>query len=494
MPQALAALATVLAFAPHGNRIDLQLDRGAAELTWLSPSAFHFRRTLEGPLAQPKPAAAPAVRLEIDDTPAALRVRSQFLELTVRKHGVLIRVRALDGSPLMNDATEPQPSGAGVMWERELLPTARYYGLGPRTDPVFDLRGKVQSTSSPWVFSTAGFAEFHAAAGAYHFDFTAPGRYRIRGPAVDYFFYYGPTLKQVMEEHKSAQGVPALWNAASDRFGSWATLRAALLRIVHGSLSAMLSPTLDLKPYDNAPPELAARARQLGSLVAEVVPGRAGVSGFRTQLESFFTVYALEAHEKGFPLWHPLPFQFPDDPECARHADEFMLGDEMLVAPIVEPGNRRTLYLPQGIWTSLATNEVFTGRRTIAVETPTLPVFARNGTIVPLDSPGGMVLHYFPKLGAEFFLAEDDGATWTQVHAAPAADIMRLEIESKKDRDYEWVIHHVGRPSEVGFDGIKWRESPTPLPDRTWFYDPLRKDLRIHLRVPANTDAIINVQ
>jgi hypothetical protein len=48
--QALAAIATLMSFVPHGNRVDLQLDRGSAEFVWISPSAFHFRRTLEGPL------------------------------------------------------------------------------------------------------------------------------------------------------------------------------------------------------------------------------------------------------------------------------------------------------------------------------------------------------------------------------------------------------------------------------------------------------------
>jgi hypothetical protein len=495
MPQALAALATVLAIAPHGNRIELQLDHGAAELTWLTPSTFHFRRTLDGPLAPGKPPTSETVALDIDDTPGALRLRSKFLEVTIRKRGVLVRARGLDGTVLMNDATEPEPSGAGIAWERELLPAARYYGLGPRSDPAFDLRTKVQPTTVPFLYSTAGFGEFHVPAGAYRFDFSVAGRYRIHAPNVDYLFYYGPTIKQVMEEHRAAQGPPALWNAAADRFGSWAGLRAALLRIVHGSISAMLAPTFDLKPYDSAPPELAERARQLGSLVAEVTPGRRGVSDFRSQLENFFTVYSFEAHEKGFPVWHPLPFQFPDDPECARHADEFMLGDEMLVAPIVEPGNQRSLYLPQGIWTNLETNEVFPGRRTIAVETATLPVFARNGTIVPLDSPSGMALHYFPKLGAEFFLAEDDAPAWTQVHAAPAAEIMRLEIESKKARDYEWVVHHVDRPAEVGFDGTQWRElAAAPMADRTWAYDALKRDLRIRVRVAAGEDSIVNIR
>jgi hypothetical protein len=494
MPQALAALATVLAFTPHGNRIDFQLDRGAAEIVWLSPSSFHFRRSLDGPLAARK-AAVSSVTLEVDDTPAAVLVRSPFVEVTIRKRGVLVRVRALDGTPLLSDAGEPVAAGAGVEWERESPAAVRYYGLGPRTDVFFDLRGKLQASDAPFLFSTAGFGEFHGAPGAYRFDFTSANRYRIHAPAVDYYFYYGPTIKQVMQEHNEAQGPSALWNAASDRFGSWATLRAALLRIVHGSLSAMLAPTLDLKPYDSAPPELAQRARQLGSLVAEVTPGRLGVSEFRTQLETFFTTYAFEAHEKGYPLWHPLPFQFPDDPECARHADEFMLGDEMLVAPIVEPGNRRSLYLPQGIWTNLATNEVFPGRRTVTVETASLPVFARNGGIVPLDSPSGMALHYFPKLGAEFFLAEDEGAAWTQVHAAPAAEIMRLEIESKKDRDYEWVVHHVERPSEVGFDGVRWQEAAgASLADRTWNYNAAQKDLRIRLHVAAGADALVNIQ
>ena len=40
--------------------------------------------------------------------------------------------------------------------------------------------------------------------------------------------------------------------------------------------------------------------------------------------------------------------------------------------------------------------------------TPRLPVFARNGTIVPLAAANGMGLHYFPKLGAEFFFLEED--------------------------------------------------------------------------------------
>lgn len=494
-PQALAAVATLLSFAPHGNRVELRLDRGAAELVWVTPSTFRFRRTLDGPLPDIRWEDRGAVHLQVDDTPGALRVRSNVIDVAIQKHGLLVRVRRLNGAPLMADLSEPHPSGAGVEWARQSIGGVQFFGLGPRTDLAFDLGGKSLQAQTPFLISTAGYGEYHPVEGLYRFDFTASDRYQIRAPGVDYFFHYGPTIKQVFEEHKDVRGETKPWPVASDRFGSWDTLRTALQRLVHGAMSAMTAPTLSLAPYVNMSPELVLRARQIGSLVDDVSPGAIGLSGFRKQLETFFATYSVETRDKGFPLWHPLPFQFPDDPNCNFHTDEFMLGDEMLIAPIYQPGNKRQVYLPQGVWTNLETNEVSPGRRSISVETATLPVFARNGTIVPLDSPGGMALHYFPSLGAEFFLLESEPDGWAQVHGAPAGDIMRLEIEANKARDYQWVIHHVERPSEVGFEDRKFGQaaSAAALKDRTWFYDAAQKNLQVWVRVAAGGDCIINI-
>jgi alpha-glucosidase (family GH31 glycosyl hydrolase) len=252
---------------------------------------------------------------------------------------------------------------------------------------------------------------------------------------------------------------------------------------------------LNLTPYNNAPPDLLLRARQLGSLVARVSPGGVGLSGFRKQLDTFYSSYIAELQDRGFPLWHPLPFQIPDDPEGGRHPDEFLLGDEMLVAPIYEPGDKRTLYLPRGIWTNLETNQATTGPKTITIETKSLPVFARNGAIVPLDAPNGMALHYFPKLGGEFFLLESDIAEYSQVHAAPALDIIRLEIESKKGREYQWVVHHSEKPASVEFDEKKYHEVAKLelLADDCWFYDTAQKNLHVRVKVKAGEDCIINI-
>jgi hypothetical protein len=493
--QTLAALATLLAAVPHGNRIELQLDRGSAELVWVTPSTFRFRRVLEGPLPEVKAAEREAVPVEIDDETGAVRLRSKYLDVAIRKHGVLVRVRRVDGAPLMSDLTEPGPTAGGVTWDREAPAGAEFYGLGPSTDAGFGLRGKVVRAEIPLLISTAEYGEYHAGLGPYRFDFTAADRYRITAPGIDYYFYYGPTPKEVFEEHNAVRPAAETWPVSAERFGSWSTLRASLLRLVHGAMSAVLEPEFDLTPYANAPPELVERARQLGSLAPKVTAGAVGLSDFRKQLASFFDVYALEIRDRGHPTWHALPFEFPDDAEGARHADEFMLGDEMLVAPIYEPGGRRPVYLPQGIWTNLESNEVFQGKRTIAVETKALPVFARNGSIVPLDSPGGTALHYFPALAAEFFLLESDVADYSQVHAAPAADIMRLEIEAKKERDYQWVVHHVEKPAEVGFQNVKYREAGSlgAMEDGTWYYDAARKNLHVRVSVKADQDSIINL-
>src|SRR5262249_37444251 len=174
----------------------------------------------------------------------------------------------------------------------------------------------------------------------------------------------------------------------------------------------------------------------------------------RRDLLAYFTTYAEEARERGLPIIHALPMQFPKDPEAAKVNDEFMLGDELLIAPIHQAGNSRSVYLPMGIWTQLSGNQVYQGKGTITIDAAPgeLPAFSRNGAIVPLGSDP-MRLHYFPLLGGEFFLFESDLGEYSQVHAGPAGDFMRLEIESKKERAYEWIVHHLNRPRRIAAGG-----------------------------------------
>jgi hypothetical protein len=492
--QALAAAAALLTVAPHGNRIELGLDRGSAELVWISQGAFRFRRVLEGPLPKLDWTDRDPVGAKVEDGADEVRLRTRSLDVILFKKDLRVEVRRAGGAMLVRDVSGPRSEAGGVVLEREAPPGTDFYGLGPHTDSVFSLLGKSLRAETPFLVSTAGYGEYHAGAGSYHFDFTATGRYKVTGAEIDYVFYFGPTPKEIFEEHNTVYRAPP-WPVSNERFGSWATLRNSLIRIVQGAMSAANAPMFDLTPYNNAPEELKTRARQLGSIVARITPGAVGLSGFRKQLDTFFSTYVAELQDRGFPIWHPLPFQFPDDLEGARHTDEFLLGDEMLIAPICEPGEQRSVYLPRGLWTNLETNEVTQGPRTILVRTKSLPVFAKNGAIVPLNSGTAMALHYFPNAGGEFFLLEGDAADYTQVHAAPALDFMRLQIESKKDRDYQWVVHHVDKPSAVGFEGKAYRQvEGGGMADRTWSYDARARNLQVRATVKAGEDCIVNVE
>jgi alpha-glucosidase (family GH31 glycosyl hydrolase) len=60
---------------------------------------------------------------------------------------------------------------------------------------------------------------------------------------------------------------------------------------------------------------------------------------------------ARDAHRTGAPLARPLVFNYPDDPNVGDRWDEWLLGDDLLVAPVWQSGARsRTVYLPKGPW------------------------------------------------------------------------------------------------------------------------------------------------
>jgi hypothetical protein len=501
LAQSLAATATLLSFALHGNRIELKLNQGAAELVWVTQSTFRFRHSLDAPLAQMTWADKENVGVRAVETPGDITFESKFLRVSIQRRGLLVKVRKYDGTLLTGDLTEARPrDGGGVEWEISAGQSESFFGLGPRADVNFDLRGKVIRTSNPMLVSSAGYGEYHSAPGSYTFDLAVgkADRFRIQAPSVDYYFFYGPSMKQIFEEAALTRSAVTPIPLAEVRTGSWDTLREQVTRMMHASISAMLLPVFDLTPYENAPSLLAERARQLGQISPGATPEKAVLTDFRRQLLTFFATYAEEARDRGFPFFHPLPFQFPEDPEAVRHADEFLLGDEMLVAPICTPAGSRQVYLPRGIWTNMETDEVTPGRKTIMVRSKSLPLFARNGTIVPLDSirkGEPMMLHYYPSLGAEFFLLETEIGDWSQVHAAPAADILRLEIESKVDRLYQWVVHHVPRPQRVEFEQRRYAEvkSPSALKDGTWYYDTAARNLQVRVFASAGSDVITNL-
>jgi hypothetical protein len=164
--QALAAVVTLLSFAPHGNRVEMTLDRGSAEVVWQSARAFHLRRTLDGPLGALKADGAEPVALLVDETSAGLRMRSALLDVTIDKYGLLVHVKGPDGEVLMNDLSEARAEGGQFTWQRQAPAGGRFYGLGPRAETGFELSGRALTTDVPFLISTTGYTRRTPAAGS----------------------------------------------------------------------------------------------------------------------------------------------------------------------------------------------------------------------------------------------------------------------------------------------------------------------------------------
>ncbi len=106
----------------------------------------------------------------------------------------------------------------------------------------------------------------------------------------------------------------------------------------------------------------------------------------RYQLLPFLYTTLEEAHRNGTPLFRPLMLNYQDDPNTYNLDDEFMVGDDLLVAPIVRPDvTQRLVYLPKGVWYDYWTNKKYAGGTMIRAEAPleTVPMFVRGGAIIP---------------------------------------------------------------------------------------------------------------
>jgi alpha-D-xyloside xylohydrolase len=119
-------------------------------------------------------------------------------------------------------------------------------------------------------------------------------------------------------------------------------------------------------------------------------------ANLHTRLAPRLKRWSDEAAATGVPIVRPLPFASPDDAVAARIDDEYLLGPDLLVAPItqgvVEGPEARQVYLPAGAWRDAWTGERLTGPTTIArtAALDEMPLYVREGGELPLSLFAGL--------------------------------------------------------------------------------------------------------
>jgi len=111
-----------------------------------------------------------------------------------------------------------------------------------------------------------------------------------------------------------------------------------------------------------------------------------------------------EASATGLPVQRAMALACPDEPEAWAFDHQFFCGEDLLVAPCLDPAGRVRVYLPDGDWRRFPDGDAFQGGRTheLVLALDELAVFARRGTEIPL----GPAVPHTGELGAVPLVAE----------------------------------------------------------------------------------------
>lgn len=204
--------------------------------------------------------------------------------------------------------------------------------------------------------------------------------------------------------YAGGQRYAAQWSG--DNWGTWDHMRLSMPMLMTMGLSGLQFSGADIGGFFPVPsPELYARWLEAGVFTPfcwthSAGPGNLEPWGFGNRLEEInrHTIelrYRLlpylynvfwEAAETGLPIMRPLLLDYPDDPRAVQQNDEFLFGNDLLVAPVTKDDDiRREVYLPSGVWYDFWTESRITGPKRLMVEAPLerIPIFVRGGAIVP---------------------------------------------------------------------------------------------------------------
>lgn len=162
----------------------------------------------------------------------------------------------------------------------------------------------------------------------------------------------------------------------------------------------------------------------------------------RYQLIPYVYTQFVEASETGLPVNRPLALVYTD-PAVNSIGDEFLLGGQLLIAPVLEAGkDHRCLYLPAGDWIHFWSGDTYQGGRWIMIGAPfgRPPLFVKAGSIIPMHpirqhlkgpEPETTFLDVFPSARMEGKLVEDDGRTMAYEQGEEARYVFSGEEDAK---------------------------------------------------------------
>ncbi len=250
--------------------------------------------------------------------------------------------------------------------------------------------------------------------------------------------------------------------------------------------------------------------------------------GLRYRLLPYTYTYSRLAHDEALPLARGMYLEYPLQEATYTYRHQYMWGQELLVAPITEPGYGKPVlkdvYLPEGEdWFDYFTGEIHHGGQVLNYECPLdrMPLFVRAGSILPMAPPmkysdqkpvDPLNVDVYAGKSASFRLYEDDGISldyrkgacaWTPLaytsspnsgdHTITIGPAKGSYAGQLKSRRYEVCVHGLLEPGAVTLNG---RRLPNLAPGDWgggWIWDPQTRSTTIRTTEPLPIDQPVTI-
>ncbi len=208
----------------------------------------------------------------------------------------------------------------------------------------------------------------------------------------------------------------------------------------------------------NCPSEVTAKEPWSYSLPTRLTAAR--WFQLRRRMVPFLYTRSVLTNETGEPLIAPMYYRWPEEARAYESFDQYLFGDTLIVAPIVNPSAADGLafadvWLPEGNWTDVFTRVRYRGGRVVRMvrDCGSIPVLAQDGAILPLDRgldnactlPVELDVHVFAGNGA-FTLVEHNGSSRLETRFAVRQDsegTLRFTVESDLDETLPARAFHI---------------------------------------------------
>jgi len=146
---------------------------------------------------------------------------------------------------------------------------------------------------------------------------------------------------------------------------------------LHGSRNRHFEPTPGLKEPSGDPNEIWSFGEKNFEILKNLI-------FIREKLKPYIITQMDIASEQGYPVMRPMFFEYPDDETCYALDSQYMFGDDIIFAPIVEQGQtKKSVYIPDGEWILTKDKKIYTkGTYEITAEIDEFIAFVKKGSDV----------------------------------------------------------------------------------------------------------------